>query len=99
VPSPAAGSGAGPSPHEELQALYHRLNSQLRIVLAHAELHESKAADASDRNRAAQLVASALAAMALVRELRYKTVPAESNRPSTRHRHVEVLRSDLFENI
>ena len=75
--SPAAGSDAGPSPDEGLQALYHRLNNQLGIVLANSELLESKAADASDRNRAAQLVASTLAAMAIVRELRQRMAPVD----------------------
>ena len=75
--SPAAGSNAGPSPHEELQAFYHRLNNQLGIVLANAELLEAKAADASHRNRAAQIVASTLASMAIVRELRQRSFPAD----------------------
>jgi len=57
-------------------ALYHRLNNQLGIVLANAELLESKAADPTDRNRAAQLVASTLAAMGTVRELRQRIAPA-----------------------
>jgi hypothetical protein len=75
--SPDVGAKADAlSPHEELQALFHRLNNQLGIVLAHAEVLESKAADASHRSRAAQLVASTLAAMGLVRELRHRTIPS-----------------------
>lgn len=50
--------------------LFHRLNNQLGIVLAHAELLEAKAADATHRARAAQVVASTLDAMATARELR-----------------------------
>ena len=63
-------------PDDAVRELYHRLNNQLGIVLANAELIEAKAADASDKGRAAQLVASTLAAMGIVRELRQRTVPA-----------------------
>ena len=44
----------------ELRLLFHRLNNQLGIVLAHAELLEAKAPDDMYRARAAQIVASAL---------------------------------------
>jgi len=77
VVPPAVGPPADHSPHdEELVALYHRLNNQLGIVLANAELLESKAADPVDRSRAAQLVAGTLAAMGTVRELRQRIAPA-----------------------
>jgi hypothetical protein len=77
VAPPAVGHPADHSPHdEELVALYHRLNNQLGIVLANAELLESKAADPVDRSRAAQLVAGTLAAMGTVRELRQRIAPA-----------------------
>jgi len=54
----------------ELQLLFHRLNNQLGIILAHAELLEAKAPDESDRTRAAQIVSSALDAMTTAREIR-----------------------------
>jgi hypothetical protein len=54
----------------DLRLLFHRLNNQLGIVLANAELLESKATDAAARARAAQIVSSALDAMTTVRELR-----------------------------
>jgi hypothetical protein len=77
VAPPSVGPKADQSPHDdELVALYHRLNNQLGIVLANAELLESKAADPTDRSRAAQLVASTLAAMGTVRELRQRIAPA-----------------------
>jgi hypothetical protein len=60
----------------ELRMLFHRLNNQLGIILAHAELLESKAADDRDRTRAAQVVASALEAMGTTKELRRLTIPA-----------------------
>ena len=55
---------------EELRLLFHRLNNQLGIILAHAELLESKAADDMSRARAAQVVASALEAMGTAKEIR-----------------------------
>jgi hypothetical protein len=59
----------------ELRALFHRLNNQLGIILAHAELLESKAVDDRDRARAAQVVASTLEAMGTAKELRVLTIP------------------------
>ena len=54
----------------ELRLLFHRLNNQLGIVLANAELLESKAPDDMNRARAAQVVASTLDAMGTVNEIR-----------------------------
>jgi hypothetical protein len=54
----------------DFQALFHRLNNQLGILLAQAELLEAKAADDAHRVRAAQLVSSTLAALETVREIR-----------------------------
>jgi hypothetical protein len=54
----------------ELRLLFHRLNNQLGIILAHAELLESKATDDTNRARAAQVVASALEAMGTAKEIR-----------------------------
>lgn len=50
--------------------LFHRLNNQLGIILANAELLEAKATDEMTRNRATQVVASVLGAMATAREIR-----------------------------
>jgi hypothetical protein len=58
----------------ELRLLFHRLNNQLGIILAHAELLEAKAQDDAHRARAAQVVASALEAMGTVKELRTRTI-------------------------
>ena len=57
----------------ELQALFHRLNNQLGVLLAQAELLEAKAADDANRVRAAQMVSSTLAALGTVREIRQRT--------------------------
>ena len=73
---PIVGAGADESQAQELQALFHRLNNQLGIVLAHAELLEAKASDAVHRDRAALVVSSALAALSTVREIRHKTEPS-----------------------
>ena len=54
----------------ELQLLFHRLNNQLGIILAHAELLESKGTDDRSRGRAAQVVSSTLEAMDTAREIR-----------------------------
>ena len=52
--------------------LFHRLNNQLGIILANAELLEAKAADEMTRARASQVVASVLDAMATAREIRFQ---------------------------
>lgn len=57
----------------ELRLLFHRLNNQLGIILAHAELLEAKAVDDSSRARAAQVVTSVMDAMGTTREIRRKT--------------------------
>ena len=58
----------------ELRLLFHRLNNQLGIILAHAELLESKTADDKSRSRAAQVVSSVLEAMTTAQEIRAKIV-------------------------
>ena len=57
----------------DLQGLFHRLNNQLGVLLAQAELLEAKAADDANRARAAQMVSSTLAALGTVREIRQRT--------------------------
>jgi hypothetical protein len=54
----------------DLRMLFHQLNNQLGIILANAELLESKSSDEASRARAAQLVASALDAMATAMAIR-----------------------------
>jgi hypothetical protein len=56
----------------ELGFLFHRLNNQLGIILANAELLEAKAGDQATRARASQVVASVLDAMTTTRELRLR---------------------------
>lgn len=57
---------------EEFGLLFHRLNNQLGIILANAELLEAKLAEDAARARASQVVASALEAMTTARELRMR---------------------------
>ena len=59
----------------DLGLLFHRLNNQLGIILANAELLEAKAADQMGRARASQVVASVLDAMATAREIRLRSRP------------------------
>jgi hypothetical protein len=54
---------------QDLRGLFHRLNNQLGIILAHAELMEKKAADETSRSRAGQVVSSVLDAMGTAKEI------------------------------
>ena len=56
--------------HPELQPLFHQLNNQLGIVLAHAEMLEAKAHDDVTRARATQVVMSVLDALGTAKEIR-----------------------------
>ena len=57
---------------EDLGLLFHRLNNQLGIILANAELLEAKAGDEMTRARASQVVSSAVDAMSTAREIRLR---------------------------
>jgi len=54
----------------DLRLLFHRLNNELGIILAHAELLQAKASDDMIRARAAQVIASTLEAMGTAKEIR-----------------------------
>lgn len=60
---------------QDLRLLFHRLNNQLGIILAHAELIETKATDPVTRSRASQVLSSALEAMGTIRDIRVLVVP------------------------
>ena len=54
----------------DLGALFHRLNNQLGIILANAELLEAKLQDDASCSRAAQIVAGAVEAISAARHIR-----------------------------
>lgn len=60
----------------EMRRLFHQLNNQLGIILAHAELLEVKAADDRHRARATQVISSVLDAMTTAREIRRRSEAA-----------------------
>jgi hypothetical protein len=66
-----------PDAADDLRSLFHRLNNALGVVLAHAELLQTKAPDDQSRARAAHVIESALDAMTTVREIRQR-VPEPS---------------------
>jgi hypothetical protein len=69
--SPIQGSIEDPlDTNPQLRLLFHQLNNQLGIILAHAELLELKVTDDVNRSRAAQVVSSAMDAMSTAREIR-----------------------------
>ena len=60
----------------EVTRLFHRLNNQLGVVLANAELLESRLTSEPERARAALVVSGALEAIAMVKELRSHLRPS-----------------------
>ena len=54
----------------ELLKLFHRLNNQLGVILANAELLENRLTDDSHRARAGQLVTSTLDAITTAQKIR-----------------------------
>jgi hypothetical protein len=69
----ATAADSVPQAGRELPVLFHRLNNQLGIILACAELLELKAGDDASRARAAEVVAKVLDAMGTAKEIRHKT--------------------------
>ena len=77
--TPRVGQPATP-PLGDLAATFHRLNNQLGVILANAELLETRATSESERARAAQVVTGTLDAIASVQQLR-RLVGAGYDRP------------------
>lgn len=63
-------SAAAPERDDELRMLFHRLNNQLGIILACAELLELKAADDTARARATEVVTKVLDALGTSKQIR-----------------------------
>jgi len=60
----------------DLPRLFHRLNNQLGVVLANAELLEKRIADDAHRARAGQVVSGVLEAIATVQHIRRAASPS-----------------------
>ena len=67
--------------NQDFGLLFHRLNNQLGIILANAELLEAKLAEDAARARASLVVTSALEAMSTAREIRARLKDAGSQTP------------------
>jgi hypothetical protein len=70
MPAADVTPGASSSESPDLGLLFHRLNNQLGIILANAELLEAKLTDDVPRARANQIVSGVLEALATAREIR-----------------------------
>jgi hypothetical protein len=57
-------------PRADLSVVFHRLNNQLGIILANAELLEARVTEETQRARAGQVVAGALDAISTIQKLR-----------------------------
>ncbi len=80
LPSPESRPPAVPG-RPELSQVFHRLNNQLGVILANAELLEARLTDETHRARAGQVVSGALEAIAAIQDLRRLVSPLP---PSTR---------------
>ena len=58
----------------EIGTLLHRLNNQLGIILANAELLETRLSDQHGRSRANQIITSVVDAMSTTRDLKSRIV-------------------------
>ena len=76
MPAADVTPGSASSESPDLGLLFHRLNNQLGIILANAELLETRVQDESSRARAAQIVSGVLDALSTAREIRLNTRPA-----------------------
>ena len=65
----------------DITCLFHRLNNQLGVILANAELLESRLADTTHRPRAEQVVIGALDAITTVRRIKNKMEPPGAEDP------------------
>jgi hypothetical protein len=58
------------SPVTDLPRVFHRLNNQLGVILANAELLEARLTAETERARASQVVSGALEAISTIQDLR-----------------------------
>lgn len=64
------GSGRADLSSQDLSGVFHRLNNQLGIILANAELLEARLTEDALRARASQVVSGALEAISTIQDLR-----------------------------
>jgi len=69
-PASSAPRPAEAKAQADLAKLFHRLNNQLGVILANAELLESKLAEEAQRSRASQISAGAIEAISAIQEIR-----------------------------
>lgn len=62
----------------ELRTLLHQLNNQLGIILANAELLEAKLEDGAPKDRATQIITSAVDAIGTARDIRHRATTSSS---------------------
>ena len=65
-----APADSGGSAEADLGTLFHRLNNQLGVILANAELLEARLSDNAHRARAGQVVSGALDAITTAKQIR-----------------------------
>lgn len=72
APEPVASPVSQAADHAapDLSVVFHKLNNQLGIILANAELLESRLLEEAQRTRASLVVAGALEAITSIQELR-----------------------------
>jgi hypothetical protein len=58
---------------DDISRQFHQLNNQLGVILANAELLEQRLTDPGHKARAGQVVAGALEAIAITRQIRQMT--------------------------
>ena len=74
---PAVSSPPTAAPLGDLSRVFHRLNNQLGVILANAELLETRLSDETQKSRAGQVVAGALEAISAVQDLRRLVGPSD----------------------
>jgi hypothetical protein len=70
APEIAATARTMDSSTPDLPRVFHRLNNQLGIILANAELLEARLTEEGQRARASQVVSGALEAISTIQDLR-----------------------------
>lgn len=70
APDAVPGQAGDARSDQDAVSLFHRLNNQLGVILANAELLESKLPDEAQRTRAAQIVSGAVNAIGTVQQLK-----------------------------